>query len=128
VVDWDAGNYERTAAELEPVARSVVERAAPVQGERLLDLACGTGNAALLAAAAGARVVGVDSAPRLLEIARRRARSLDLTIDFREGDLLELPLEDDAVDVVVSIWCSRPTLPGRPTSSRGSCVRADGRT
>jgi SAM-dependent methyltransferase len=104
VVDWDAGNYERTAAELEPVARAVVERAAPAPGEHLLDLACGTGNAALLAAASGARVLGVDGAGRLLDVARQRARSLGLEIEFRQGDLLELPVEDDAADVVVSVF------------------------
>lgn len=104
VVDWDAGNYERTAAEFEPVAQAVVERAAPMPSERVLDLACGTGNAALLAAAGGARVIGVDSARRLLDLARQRARTLGLEIDFRVGDLLELPVEGDAVDLVISIF------------------------
>jgi ubiquinone/menaquinone biosynthesis C-methylase UbiE len=79
MVDWNAGNYERTADELEPVARAVVEQAEPLSGERVLDLACGTGNAALLATSRGARVVGVDSAPRLLSVARERARRLART-------------------------------------------------
>jgi ubiquinone/menaquinone biosynthesis C-methylase UbiE len=52
--DWGVGRYEDTAARLEPVARGVVERAAPVAGEHVLDVGCGTGNAALLAAARGA--------------------------------------------------------------------------
>lgn len=54
MVDWGAGNYDRTAAELEPVALAVVESAALRPGEDVIDLACGTGNAALLAAACGA--------------------------------------------------------------------------
>ena len=66
MVDWGAGEYEQTAAELEPAARHVVALAARAPGERVLDLACGTGNAALLAAAAGARVTGLDAAPRLV--------------------------------------------------------------
>jgi len=70
VVDWGAGDYEATAAELAPVAEAVVERARISAGEDVLDVACRTGNAALLAAARGARVVGVDAARRLLEVAR----------------------------------------------------------
>ena len=103
MVDWGAGNYERVAAELEPVALAVVERAALRQGEEVIDLACGTGNAALVAALRGARVVGVDAAPRLLEVARERARASGVEIDLREGDLLDLPVADGAADVVISV-------------------------
>jgi ubiquinone/menaquinone biosynthesis C-methylase UbiE len=80
MVDWGAGNYERAAAELEPVARAVVERAALRPGEDVIDVACGTRNAALLAAAYGVRVIGVDAAPRLLEVARDRARARGLGV------------------------------------------------
>ena len=66
------GRYERTAAQLAPAARVVVEHAAPEAHEHVLDVGCGTGNAALLAAARGARVLGVDPAARLL---RGRART-----------------------------------------------------
>src|SRR3954468_14902988 len=66
MVDWSAGEYERTAAELEPAARHVVALAALLPGDGVLDLACGTGNAALLAAAAGARVTGLDGARRVI--------------------------------------------------------------
>ena len=104
MVDWDAGCYERTAAELEPVARAVVDAAQPRQDERVLDLACGTGNAALLAAARGARAVGVDAAPRLLEVARERARSLGVAAEFRQGDLLALPVADASADAVLSVF------------------------
>lgn len=104
MVDWSAGSYEVTAAELEPVAQAVVEMAAPLPRERVLDLACGTGNAALLAAARGASVIGVDSARRLLDVARERARSLGTEVDFRDGDLLELPVDDDAAEVVLSVF------------------------
>jgi SAM-dependent methyltransferase len=104
MVDWDAGCYERTAAELEPVARAVVDAAQPQPGERVLDLACGTGNAALLAAACGAHVVGVDAAPRLLEVARERAGSLNVDAEFVQGDLLKLPVPDGSADVVLSVF------------------------
>ena len=104
MVDWDAGNYERTAEELEPVAEAVVKVAAPPAGARVLDLACGTGNVALLAARLGARVIGVDAAPRLLEVGRERARSPGLEVEFRQGDLHELPVEDDFADIVLSVF------------------------
>jgi SAM-dependent methyltransferase len=104
MVDWGAGEYERTAAELEPVARAVVAMAALTRGERVIDLACGTGNVALIAAANGAQVVGIDAAPRLLEVARERARAQGVDVDFREGDLLHLPVDDGAADVVLSVF------------------------
>ncbi len=95
MVDWGAGNYEWTAAELEPVSVAVVDLAAIHPGEDVVDLACGTGNAALIAAARGARVTGVDGAPRLLEIAAARAHSLGVEAEFCEGDLLALPLRSN---------------------------------
>jgi SAM-dependent methyltransferase len=104
MVDWGAGAYETAAAELEPVASAVVNRAALTAGDEVLDLACGTGNAALMAAALGARVVGVDSAPRLLGVARERARDAGIELDLREGDLLALPVDDASVDVVLSVF------------------------
>jgi SAM-dependent methyltransferase len=104
MVDWDAGRYEIAAAELEPVARAVVEHAAPVPGEDVIDVACGTGNAALLAAARGARVVGIDGAQRLLDVARERARAHRVELDLRRGELLALPVEDAAADVVLSVF------------------------
>lgn len=104
MVDWGAGRYERTAAELEPVATVMVDAAQPRPAERVLDLACGTGNAALLAAARGASVVGVDTAPRLLDVARERASSAGVQAEFREGDLLDLPVPGDSADVVLSVF------------------------
>lgn len=90
--------------ELEPVAVAVVERASLSPEEEVVDLACGTGNAALIAAGRGARVVGVDAAPRLLEVARERARVSKAEVEFRPGDLLALPVADGAADVVLSVF------------------------
>ena len=104
VVDWGSGKYERTAAELEPVSQTVVEMAAPSPAVDVIDLACGTGNAALLAARRGARVVGIDASPGLLEVARERARTQGVDVDFREGDLLDLPVADGTADVVLSVF------------------------
>jgi SAM-dependent methyltransferase len=104
MVDWSAGEYEKTAAELEPAARRVVELAAIAPGERVLDVACGTGNAAFLAAAAGARVTGLDSAARLVDVARARAAAEGADAEFVVGDALDLPFADGAFDAVVSVF------------------------
>ena len=72
-VDWGLGRYEETAAALEPVAGIVVDHADVKPGERALDLGCGTGNAAMALARAGAIVTAVDPAARLLEVTRSRA-------------------------------------------------------
>jgi len=104
VVDWSAGTYETTAAELAPVAEALVERAGIRAGDDVVDVACGTGNAALLAAARGARVVGVDGAARLLDVARERAAAQGVEVDWREGDLEALPVGDAAADVVLSVF------------------------
>ena len=102
--DWGVGEYERTAAELEPAARHLVALAGLAPGERVLDLACGTGNAALIAAAAGARVTGLDAAPRLIEVARGRAAAADADAEFVVGDVTELPFDDGAFDAVLSVF------------------------
>jgi SAM-dependent methyltransferase len=70
----------------------------------VLDLGCGTGNAALLAARAGARVIGVDPATRLLDVARSRAAAAGLDVDFRPGEAAALPLPDRSLDAVVSVF------------------------
>lgn len=102
--DWGKGRYEQTASELEPVAEAVVRLAAPMAGARLLDVACGTGNAALLAAGRGADVVGVDSSERLLAVARQRAAAAGLLPEFLMGDALALPVADASFDMVVSVF------------------------
>jgi SAM-dependent methyltransferase len=103
-LDWGLGHYEQTARELEPAARHVLELADPHGGERLLDLACGTGNAALIAARAGADVIGLDAAPRLIAVARGRASAEQLDVTFVVEDMQQLPFDDGAFDVVVSVF------------------------
>ena len=102
--DWSIGRYEQTAPQLLRAAEVVVERAAPLVGERVLDVGCGTGNAALVAAARGARVVGVDPALRLLDVARAAAAARGLKATFVQGEAAALPLEDASADAVVSVF------------------------
>lgn len=103
-LDWSVGRYEHTAAQLLPTARVVVDRAAVAKGERVVDVGCGTGNAALLAAARGALVAGIDPAPRLLAVARQHAGVQGLDAAFVAGTAGALPLRDDAADVVLSVF------------------------
>lgn len=102
--DWSLGRYEHTAAELEPVAEHVVSLADLEAGQRVIDLATGTGNAALLAAVGGAVVTGLDAAPRLIDVARGRATEAGLDISFLVGDVQELPFDDGAFDVALSVF------------------------
>jgi SAM-dependent methyltransferase len=103
-LDWSLGHYEQVAAQLLPAARAAVERAAPAEGQHVVDVGCGTGNASLLAAARGARVTGVDPAGRLLEVARGRVREQGLDATFVLGEAGALPLGDDEADLVLSVF------------------------
>jgi SAM-dependent methyltransferase len=99
---WSVGSCEQLAGALEPAHDELVERLAPVPGESWLDLATGTGEIALRAAAAGARVTGIDAVPPLLEQARRAAEQAGLEITFDVGDVEYLPYENACFDVVAS--------------------------
>ena len=101
-VDWSVGNYEQTAEKLLPAVRELVDRADPRPGERVVDVGCGTGSVALLAAERGARVTGVDPAARLLEVARAEAASRGLDATFAAGDAAALPVGDGEADLVLA--------------------------
>jgi ubiquinone/menaquinone biosynthesis C-methylase UbiE len=101
-VDWGLGSYELTAEQLLPAADVVVDTAAPVRGEHVVDVGCGTGNATLAAARRGARATGVDPAQRLLDLAAAQARSEGLELTFVRGEAAALPLEDVAAFKVTS--------------------------
>jgi SAM-dependent methyltransferase len=103
-MEWGAGRYERIAAQLLPAAEVVVEQAELREGERVVDIGCGTGNAALLAAERGATVTGVDPAQRLLDVGADTAAERGLDVTFVPGDAAEMPLEDDGADVALSVF------------------------
>jgi ubiquinone/menaquinone biosynthesis C-methylase UbiE len=103
-MDWGVSRYELIAEQLLPAAKVVVEQAAPREGERVVDIGCGTGNAALLAAERGAKVTGVDPAQRLLDVGAATAAERELDATFMRGDAADLPLEDDGADVVLSVF------------------------
>jgi ubiquinone/menaquinone biosynthesis C-methylase UbiE len=100
---WASGDYDQIARGIQAVADHVVRSACIRTGERVLDLACGTGNTPLMARARGAMVTGVDLTPELLAVARKRAADAGYSdIAWKEGDAENLPFPDSAFDVVVS--------------------------
>jgi SAM-dependent methyltransferase len=85
-----------------PTAARLIKHAKIAAGQRVLDVACGTGVVAITAARAGARVSGLDLTPQLLERARENARLATVEIDLREGDAEQLPFDEAVFDVVLS--------------------------
>jgi SAM-dependent methyltransferase len=99
---WGPGSYEKLAAHFGPVQDDLLARLQPQAGERFLDIATGTGEVAVRAAAAGATVTAIDIADPMLEKARRRADEAGVEIAFDLGDVEYLPYEDASFDVVAS--------------------------
>jgi SAM-dependent methyltransferase len=99
---WASGTYERFAARLAPVTDQLIDALRIVPGERVLDLATGTGEVAVRAARAGGEVTAVDFADPMLVKARRRAAEEKVEIRFDRGDVEYLPYEDDCFDVLAS--------------------------
>jgi SAM-dependent methyltransferase len=100
---WALGDYPTVAAEIIPdLGARLVEACSVKEGDRVLDVAAGSGNAAIPAALAGAKVVACDLTPDLLEAGRQQAARVGVTLEWREGDAEALPFGDEEFDVVVS--------------------------
>lgn len=101
---WALGDYDAMLRQerLHGVGARLVERLRVGPGEAVLDVACGTGNATLPAARAGAQVTGLDLTPDLLAIAGGHAEAEELDVEWREGDAEQLPFEDASFDVAMS--------------------------
>lgn len=100
---WALGDYPAVAseviAELGPVLVSAVGIG---EGDRVLDIAAGSGNASIPAARAGAGVVATDLTPELFDAGRRDARGVGVQVDWREADAEALPFDDASFDAVIS--------------------------
>lgn len=101
---WMAGDFGEIAKYAAKEGEKFVARLELKPGQRVLDVACGTGNTAIPAAGSGAEVIGTDIATNLLEQARKRAAAENLSVKFEEGDAEELPFADGEFDVVISMF------------------------
>ena len=100
---WALGDYPTVASQLIPdLGRVLVAEADVRRGDRVLDVAAGTGNAAIPAARTGADVVASDLTPELLAVGRQLAAREGVELAWEEGDAEELPYADGAFDVVLS--------------------------
>lgn len=100
---WTAGDYDRFSRFMEGGAREFYERLAITPGSQLLDVACGSGQLALVAAKDGIEVTGVDLADNLVARAQARAQAEGLPARFHEADAEALPFDDGSFDAVVSL-------------------------
>ena len=95
---WELGNYARIAELIQDIGRDLVAAAGVRPHHRVLDVAAGTGNVAVPAARAGARVTALDVTPQLIDIGRRAGGDITWVL----GDAAALPFPDGAFDVVLS--------------------------
>ena len=101
---WAAGDYAALSPYISGVGERVVDRVGVERGMGVLDVACGTGNAALPAARAGGVVTGLDLVPELLAAGGQKVAAAGLEVTWVEGDAEELPFEDSSFDRVFSTF------------------------
>lgn len=102
---WSEGDFSMVASLVNKVAEDLAEALQIVPDERVLDVACGSGNGAIAAARrAWGNAVGADFVPALLERGRERAAAERLAVEFVEADAQELPFADASFDVAISIF------------------------
>jgi SAM-dependent methyltransferase len=101
---WSAGDYDAIVDYIWSVGGDLVGRVGVNLGDEVLDVACGTGNAAIPAAQAGGKVTGLDLTPALFDAGRRRAAKAGVELEWVEGDAQALPFDDASFDVVLSTF------------------------
>lgn len=118
---WEAGDFSEIAKHIESAAEDFVGRLGIQSGMKVLDVACGSGNLAVVAARKGAEVTGIDIADNLVASAKKRAADLGLAIKFEQGDAEDLPYEDNSFDVVMTMFGAM--FAPRPEVTAGELVR-----
>jgi SAM-dependent methyltransferase len=101
---WSKGDFHQIARQNTVMAEAVCEAVDPHPANRVLDIGCGSGTAALVAARRYCEVTGVDYVPALIERAKQRAIAEDLDVQFQVGDAQRLPFPDGYFDVVLSVY------------------------
>jgi ubiquinone/menaquinone biosynthesis C-methylase UbiE len=101
---WASGDFSVIASRIVLTSERLAEAADLRAGSQVLDVACGSGNAAIAAARHGARVVGVDYVPGLLEDGRVRAEAEGLDVEFLLGDAEALPVDANSFDAILSVY------------------------
>jgi SAM-dependent methyltransferase len=125
---WTGGDFLPIAKSFESGAAEFIARMAIAAGEKVLDVACGTGNLAIPAARAGAMVTGVDIAANLIAQARIEARNAGCTVTFDVGDAESLPYDDDQFDTTVTMFGAMFAYrPAKATAELLRVTRSGGR-
>lgn len=102
---WSLGDYHRFAtATVWQVGPRLVAACGIGPGQRVLDVAAGTGNAAIRAAEAGAAVTASDITPENFDAGRNAAKEADVELEWVEADAQALPFEDDRFDATLSVF------------------------
>lgn len=101
---WAAGDFDAIARLIWGVGPKLVEGVGVGAGQDVLDIAAGTGNAAIPAAETGAAVVASDLTPELFAAGRRNAEAAGVEIDWVEADAEALPFDDESFDIVLSTF------------------------
>src|SRR5919202_1771555 len=101
---WASGDFHAVATLIQPVADILCDTVELQAGWRVLDVATGSGNAALAAARCGCEVVGIDYVPALLARGRRRAEAEGVAVELLEGDAEAIPFPDGSFDAVLSVF------------------------
>ncbi|MEP7177877.1 MAG: methyltransferase domain-containing protein [Pseudonocardiales bacterium] len=100
---WALGDYPTLAAELiHELGLVLIEASGVAPGQRVLDVAAGSGNVAIPAAMAGAHVVASDLTPELFEAGRRHAADRGVELDWRQADAEAMPFAENEFDTVLS--------------------------
>lgn len=118
---WMTGDFGQIARYYQNGAEEFVSRLNLKTGERVLDVACGTGNLAIPAARLGATVTGIDIAANLIEQARMNAAVENLECRFDVGDAEQMPYEDESFDVVATMFGAMFTP--RPERAAAELIR-----
>ena len=111
---WSMGDYGEVARRMQPAADALVSGAGVGAGDRVVDVAAGTGNVAIAAARRGASVVAVDISPGLVARGKARSSAAKLAVEWKEGDAEELPFDDASFDAALSafgvLYAPRPEV------------------